>query len=205
MILHSVRREAKHMVKRQTVWLSTMMVLSLMLIGYYTLGAPATPSTQDVTTHGGSTSVIPTNANSASSGKTTTKAASSSQSATKTAATTVASDWFAQTSLDQMQSESKLIQTLQNEISDPHVSQAAASSAYQQLTTIQTQQAEANKIHDLLTSQFPDSLVIFNPQGQVHVWVEASSLIPTAAVKVIDLVSQTLGIQSNQVIVSAHA
>ncbi|MCI0183148.1 MAG: SpoIIIAH-like family protein [Acidibacillus sp.] len=190
------------MVKRQTVWLSTMMVLSLMLIGYYTLGTPASPSTQDVNASG-STSVVPTNANSLGATKTVAKTSTSTAPASKPTSS-LANDWFAQTSLDQMQSESKVIQTLQNEISDPHVSQAAASSAYSQLTAIQTQQAEANKIHDLLTSSYPDSLVIFNPQGEVHVWVEASSLSPTSAVKVIDLVSQTLGIQSNQVIVSAH-
>ena len=40
------------MVKRQTVWLSTMMVLSLMLIGYYTMnnGTPGAPGTASVTT-----------------------------------------------------------------------------------------------------------------------------------------------------------
>ncbi|PWI58789.1 SpoIIIAH-like family protein [Sulfoacidibacillus thermotolerans] len=192
------------MVKRQTVWLSTMMVLSLMLIGYYTLGTPPTSSTQAVHGHG-STSVISTATNPAGSTKSSTKTAITGGSTTKSTTTTAVSDWFAQTSLDQMQAESKLIQTLQNEISDPHVSQAAASAAYQQLTTIQTQQAEANKIHDLLTSEYPDSLVIFNPQGGVHVWVEANSLSPTEAVKVISLVAQTLGIQSNQVVVSAHA
>ncbi len=192
------------MVKRQTVWLSTMMVLSLMLIGYYTLGTPPT---------GGKNNTQGVTANPNLSGVTgrTVPAASTTTGQTMTTTKTAAvsggtpSDWFVQASLDQMQQQSKVIQTLQNMLSDPRISQGSASNAYQQLTTIQSQQESSSKIHDLLVGEgYPDSLVLFNPQNQIHIYVEAKSISSESAVKVINLVSQTLGMPSNQVIVTPH-
>ncbi len=195
------------MVKRQTVWLSTMMVLSLMLIGYYTLGTP--PSTSKNTALGGSANnnlsgvtghTVP--ASSTGIGQATNK---NNAATTPTSSKANPSDWFVQATLDQMQQQSKVIQTLQNMLSDPRISQSAANSAYQQLTTIQSEQESASKIHDLLVGEgYPDSLVLFNPQHQVHIYVEAKSITPTMAVKVINLVSETLGMPSNQVIVTPH-
>ncbi len=196
------------MVKRQTVWLSTMMVLSLMLIGYYTLGSPPTGSKTNGQNWFGTgvtgSTVVTTGAPQVSTTKNAT-AANNSAATNPSASSGIPSDWFVQASLNQSQQQSKVIQTLQNMLSDPRISQSAASSAYQQLTTIQSEQESASKIHDLLVGEgYPDSLVLFNPQNQVHVYVETKSITPVSAVKVINLVSQTLGIPSNQVIVTPH-
>ncbi|MHB1629818.1 MAG: SpoIIIAH-like family protein [Bacilli bacterium] len=197
------------MVKRQTVWLSTMMVFSLMLIGYYTLGTPPVPNTNTaqggghgVTTVGGAGATVPASISGKGHGKSTGTVTTSANSILSGQSP---SDWFVQASLDQSQSQSKVIQTLQQTLTNPKVSQQVASHAYTELTAIQTQAEQASRIHDLLVGQYPDSLVVFNPKNQVHVWVETQSLSPTAAVKVINLVAQTLGIQSNQVTVSPHA
>lgn len=122
-----------------------------------------------------------------------------------TSGTGQAGDWYAQMSMDQEKQESSLITTLQNTMANSHVSTADANRAYQELTTIQTQKMDANRVHDLLLGQYPDSLVIFNPTGSVQVYVQATSLTPEAAVQVINLVSQTLGVASNQVTVTPHA
>ncbi len=195
------------MVKRQTVWLSTMMVFSLMLIGYYTLGTPPIPNTSQGV---GPTATTVAGAGASVSASGSTKGNSKTPSTVTTSANSILSgqspsDWFVQASLDQSQAQSKVIQTLQQTLTNPKVSQQVASQAYTELTAIQTQTEEASRIHDLLVGQYPDSLVVFNPKNQVHVWVETQSLSPTAAVKVINLVAQTLGIQSNQVTVSPHA
>ncbi len=196
------------MVKRQTVWLSTMMVFSLMLIGYYTLGTPPVSNTAQGT--GSNAATVVGAGVSVPAGVTSKGSGSKSSGATTTSANGILSgqspsDWFVQASLDQSQAQSKVIQTLQQTLTNPKVSQQVASQAYSELTAIQTQAEQASRIHDLLVGQYPDSLVVFNPKNQVHVWVETKSLGPTAAVKVINLVAQTLGIQSNQVIVSPHA
>ncbi len=195
------------MVKRQTVWLSTMMVFSLMLIGYYTLGTPPTPNTAQgvgttATTVVGAGGSVSASGSGKGNGKTPSTVTTSANSILSGQSP---SDWFVQASLDQTQAQSKVIQTLQQTLTNPKVSQQVASQAYTELTAIQTQTEQASRIHDLLVGQYPDSLVVFNPKNQVHVWVETQSLSPTAAVKVINLVAQTLGIQSNQVTVSPHA
>lgn len=193
------------MVKRQTVWLSTMMVLSLMLIGYYTLGTPPANPASGGSGNSGSTVVQgqgPTQTKGAASGS----VPASSRPASGAAGSSSPSDWFVQYSMDQSNHQSKVIQTLETTLSDPRASQSVVSNAYQELTTIQTQQADASRIHDLLLGQgYPDSIVVYNPHNQVQVWVEARSLSPLQAVKVINLVAQTLGIPSNEVTVSAHA
>lgn len=189
------------MVKRQTVWLSTMMVLSLMLIGYYTLGTPPQGNTKTAAT-GVTTGIV-----GQAPGNTTAVPASTNAGQGMTGATgnNQGADWYALMSMDQQKHESALITTLQNIMASSRASSAEVNHAYQELTAIQTQTAEANRVHDLLLGQYPDSLTIFNPSGSVQVYVQATSLTPEAAVQVINLVSQTLGIPSNQVTVAPHA
>ncbi|MCY0876351.1 MAG: SpoIIIAH-like family protein [Firmicutes bacterium] len=191
------------MVKRQTVWLSTMMVLSLMLIGYYTLGTPPQSNTKSTTTGAGiTTGVVGQSTGGTPAVPTTTN---SGQALSGTSDSAQGSDWYALMSMDQQKHESALITTLQNTMASSRASSAEVNRAYQELTAIQTQTMEANRVHDLLLGQYPDSLTIFNPSGSVQVYVEAKSLTPEAAVEVINLVSQTLGISSNQVTVAPHA
>nr|NNM91012.1 hypothetical protein [Bacilli bacterium] len=184
------------MVKRQTVWLSTMMILSLMLIGYYTLGTPpiTTHSNLNATTTKGTTVV--------------TKSIKPSQTVVASQSTShlSPSDWFVQTELDEQNKQQRLMQTYENTMSDPRASNAVVTTAYQQLTSLQTQQVNATRVHDELVGEgYPDSIVIFNPNHTVTVYVEAQQLSPTAAVNVINLVSETLGTQSNQIVVTPHA
>lgn len=201
------------MVKRQTVWLSAMMVFSLMLIGYYTLGTPPAKNTattgagtQGATVvEGGSgqTSTVPASTSGSGSAKAVTTTAHNAATGT---AQTQPSDWFLQYSMNQASAQGKLIHTLEAAISDPRASSTEVSQAYRELTTLQTQQENANRVHDLLLGAgYPDSLVVFEPHNQVHVYVEASSLTPLQAVKAINLVAQTLGVQSNLVTVSSHS
>lgn len=198
------------MVKRQTVWLSTMMVLSLMLIGYYTLGTPPAQTGKSAGITPSSTPTVVTGSpttgtsigNTASKSKTNTTPAST----TVNGASTSPSDWFVQTALDQQNHQQRLMQTYESTMSDPRASNQVVSAAYQELTALQTQQVNATRVHDELVGQgYPDSLVIFNPNNDVHVYIQASKLTPTAAVQVINLVSQTLGVQSNMVTVTPHA
>jgi stage III sporulation protein AH len=183
-------------VKRQTVWLSTMMVLSLMVIGYVTLGTP--PQTHAP----GTTPVTRTTVVGGAGGGGTTPPASHTG-AVKANAT--ASDWFTQMSLDESKKQSHLVQTLEQTLANPRASNSIVAQAFAELSGIQTQQIQASKVHDELVAQgYPDSIVIFNPKGRVHVYVEASFLTPKAAVLAINLVSQALGVQSNLITISPH-
>ena len=185
------------MVKRQTVWLSTMMVLSLMLIGYYTLGTPPTQSTKGAAGVRGSSNVAV--------GVSGSVPASATGGVQTGVTSQQPSDWFLQMSMGQNKASQAVIQTLQATIGDQRASNQAVSKAYEELTAIQTQEASATRVHDLLLGyNYPDSLVLFNKNGDVHVYVEASTLQPADAVQIINLVSSTLGVQSNHVIVTPH-
>ncbi len=202
------------MVKRQTVWLSTMMVFSLMLIGYYTLGTPtaSTPKSNTGTT-GNNSAVVSTGpatgtlpASTQVGGKAMTTVGSSKGTPTTSASSQQPSDWFVQTTMNMTNSQEKVIQVLQNTLSDPRANNLAVSKAFEELTALQTQTANAQKVHaELQADGYPDSVVIFNPHNTVHVYVEASSITPEAAVRVINLASQTLGVQSNLITVSSHS
>lgn len=103
-------------------------------------------------------------------------------------------------------SQSKLIQTLQSTIGDPRASNTVVSQAYSELNAIQSQQLAEGKVHEqLLGAGYPDSVVIYNPHGRIHVYVQASKLTPLQAVSIINTVSQTTGVQSNLITVTAHA
>ncbi len=199
------------MVKRQTVWLSTMMVLSLMLIGYYTLGTPPaqTGKSAGTTSSGTPTVVTGSSPTGNATGTTVTKTKTTTTPASTTVNNTASaspSDWFVQSALDQQNHQQRLMQTYESTMSDPRASNQVVSAAYQELTALQTQQVNATRVHDELVGQgYPDSLVIFNPNNDVHIYVQASQLSKMAAVEVINLVSQTLGVQSNMVTVTPHA
>lgn len=190
------------MVKRQTVWLSTMMVLSLMVIGYYTLGTPtAQPQGQKANT-GIQTTVQGSGINSPVGGNTT---SSRTAVTTNAAAASQPSDWFIKLAYDQNNLQEQTTQQLQGEIANPRVSSAAVTTAYNELTALQTQTAGANKVHDMLLGlHYPDSIVLYEPHGRIQVYVESASLTPEAAVEIINLVSQALGVQSNLITVTPH-
>ncbi len=203
-------KERSTLVKRQTVWLSAMMVFSLMLIGYYTLGtAPATPGGNSVSINGGSSGTPQTSVSAGSSGtKVTTSPAASTpvKSQTVPVSSNSASDWFVSMQMNLENSQSKLIQTLQSTIGDPRASNTVVSQAYSELNALQSQQAAEGKVHEqLVGAGYPDSVVIYNPHGRIHVYVQASKLTALQAVSIINTVSQTTGVQSNLITVSAHA
>lgn len=195
------------MVKRQTVWLSTMMVLSLMVIGYYTLGTPASPNSAPTAAGGGSPSVTTTVANGGAAQ--TVSGSGAKTTSAGTAATIPAggqpSDFFVQMAFSQSKDWQQTTERLEGEIANPRLGSAAVARAYSQLTVLQEQQQNVNKVHDMLVGMhYPDSIVLYEPQGRVHVYVESGSLSPEAAVQIINLVAQTLGVQSNLVTVTPH-
>jgi stage III sporulation protein AH len=183
------------MVKRQTVWLSTMMVLSLMLIGYYTLG---TPPAQNTATGNGSNGP---------SGTTVTTGAPTDGLTGNNSTGTTPSDWFASATLEQNNKLSQVITTLQSEVTDTRLTSTQVAAVWQKISALQQQKRLTSEVHDTLIGQgYRDSIVYFAPNGQsVRVIVEASKLDPMDAVKVINTVSSLIGIQANQVYVKAQA
>ncbi len=200
------------MVKRQTVWLSTMMVLSLMLIGYYTVnngagsGTSSTTGTDSITTAeapaGNSTSTSTNSTSSASSGQANTV---SSQKSGQTV------DWFAESKTTQQQKFAQQDEVYKTIISSDRSTNAQVVQAQQadnQLTAIEGAVAQAQDA--VLAEGFSDCVIFptTDPKtGQVtkvSVYVQTNNLTSDQAVKVMNVVSQNMGISINNIVVHEH-
>lgn len=192
------------MVKRQTVWLSTMMVLSLMLIGYYTMNNPASPASTTPTNPSSTTQTTnPTSGTQATGADTT----SSSSAGTSTSATaTSGSDWFTneQTLVDQ---------ALSQQIDSLKAVMANNNSSPDQVATAAKQEGQAESLYTSL-QQATQAIIadgyksaVISPdksQQTFEVYVETSSLQKDDAIKIMNIVSQQLDVSMLNISVKAH-
>ncbi len=210
------------MVKRQTVWLSTMMVLSLMLIGYYTMSnQSATTSTDNgaggptVTTSvntPGSTG-LPTGTTPSTSQGHTGQAVSGGQSNQQQTASQTTSqssnsnDWFIgqQTLLDQHMSEQ--ISNLQAVIANNNASTDAIGQAEQSLQKLENLKGNLAEARDAIIGDgFKECVIVPTAtNAQMQVYVKASALASSDVIKIMNIVSQQLDIPMVNVVVTTHA
>ena len=201
------------MVKRQTVWLSTMMVLSLMLIGYYTMnsnsGLPAQSSSGPDAT---ATSVIPAPQQPDASGGAQTgsgaqTAGNSTGTSGQSALTPTSTDWYIdqQTKLDDQMSQQ--MDRLRTVLSNNNASSDQLSQAEQQLKQLQTLQGELQNARDMVVANgFKDCVIIpVGDYSKVTVYVKASKLSPDQAVQIMHTVSEQLNISAANVSVSVKS
>lgn len=212
------------MVKRQTVWLSTMMVLSLMLIGYYTMNnEPGTPASgsQDATS-----AVTPDTSGSAQStagdtqttaGNTQTTAGSTQKSdgnnpgstdnskGTSTAAGS--SDWYVEYQTQLNQDMDQQIDTYSKLLTNSNATEAQLSQAQQQLTNLKQLQGGIGNAHDMIVAKgYKDCVIVPNKDyTKFTVYVKTSKLSADQAVQIMHIVSQQLNISAINVNVSAKA
>ncbi|WDL97024.1 SpoIIIAH-like family protein [Alicyclobacillus sp. ALC3] len=205
------------MVKRQTVWLSTMMVLSLMLIGYYTMNSGAQTATTK--TSGGpsvtTSTVSPqasntTTGNAASSAGGTKTGTSGSQSGSTSGATTPTSgtDWFTNYQTQVEQNIAKKEGVAEQIIGSSSSSTAQINQAQQQLRQYMNLDGAMMQARQAILGEGYKNCVIVpneNPQGLTQVYVQTKKLTPTNAVKVMNIVSQQMNVPMNQIVVHEHA
>lgn len=208
------------MVKRQTVWLSTMMVLSLMLIGYYTVnnGAGGTTSTtggaDSVTTSGapgtdsGSGSSQASGSGS-STGQSDSSSSTSGQSNTNTK--TSDNDWFITSRTTQEQKLAQQDDMYKEIISSDKSSNAQVVQAQQedkQLTAIEGAMGQARDA--VLAEGYPDCVIFPTTDTKtgvvtkVQVYVKADKLTNDKAIQIMNVVSQNMGIGINNIVVHEH-
>lgn len=197
------------MVKRQTVWLSTMMVLSLMLIGYYTMNneSSLTTTSSNGTSVVTSTTAVP-GSNSTSGNQTTANRTSGSQNtAAATGTPTTTTDWFVnmQTQLDTEMT--KQIDAEEQILANNNASAQELSQAEDKLRQLQNGQgALANAKEMILAKGYQDCVIVPSTNGnQVVVYVKASQLSNTKAVELMNIVSQQLNVSASNVIVKIKA
>src|ERR1700730_17749576 len=152
------------MVKRQTVWLSTMMVLSLMLIGYYTVNTNTTTTTNTPDLGIG---VNTTGTSDKTSVQTDTTAADSSK--------LTGSDYFAQLRMDAANQESRQQDQLTQIKLDTKASSQDVEAASQKLDQLNAAQAKIATLEDTIKGLgFKDAVIIQN-QDSYRITVESAS------------------------------
>jgi stage III sporulation protein AH len=204
------------MVKRQTVWLSTMMVLSLMLIGYYTMNNQTTPTSVGTgttavptgdTVVGSSTS--PTTVSGATTVAKNSSPASTTAGQTSTAAmgTTPmsATDWYVNTESEIKQNFSQKLDELQAIIANTSSSQSQLTSATQALNQLQDLQGNLeNATEAVLSDGYKECVIVpdNNTGSTFNVYVSTSKLASTDAVKIMNAVSTTMDVPMANIRVS---
>lgn len=192
------------MVKRQTVWLSTMMVLSLMLIGYYTMNNQST-STTAATGNDVSTSITTSagTSNQASSG-------SGQDNSTTTSTNTsnpTGSDWYVSMQTSQDQQMAQKIETDQAVLANNNASSDQLAKAQQDLTALRNEQGQLANAKDMILGHgYQDCVIVPNKDNsKVIVYVKASKLSNSQAVEIMNIVSQQLNMSAADVVVQVKA
>lgn len=197
------------MVKRQTVWLSTMMVLSLMLIGYYTMNNETSTTTTSNSTSV-ATTTVPSSTNStggstnnAASGSTDNNTTSSNATHSTSATQTSSSDWYVnmQTTLDTQMA--KEIDTERAVLANNNSSSDQLAQAEQKLRTLQAEQGGLQSAKDMVVGMgYQDCVIVPNSDNtKVIVYVKANKLSQTQAVQIMNKVSQELNLSAANVVV----
>jgi stage III sporulation protein AH len=196
------------MANRQTVWLSTMMILSLMLIGYYTVGQniqPVPTTAKDTVTQ----TEKPDTDKEGSAKKNTdnTNAGKKDESAAKDnqEQTNAPSDFFASAELQQKKLLSEQIAELQDKIANNKTSSDEAAKAQKQMEELQTLSDKQDAIVEQIKAEgFPDAIVSKEDTGIYKVTVQAQDLNPNQVVKIMSIVKSQLNVPTSNVIVSYH-
>lgn len=203
------------MVKRQTVWLSTMMVLSLMLIGYYTMNNESSMTTSSTTGNSSVTTVSGDPGNAATTSNQTSSNQAASTASNSTASTsgtpggtpTTTTDWFVnmQTNLDTQMTQQ--IDAEEQVLSNNNASADQLSQAEDKLRVLQTEQGSLSNAKEMILGKgYKDCVIVPSASGgQVVVYVKASKMTNTDAVAIMNIISQQLNTSASNVVVKMKA
>ncbi|MBL0388139.1 SpoIIIAH-like family protein [Tumebacillus sp. ITR2] len=180
------------MAKRQTIWLSTMMVLSLMLIGFYTVNN----NVKEVSTD-------PTQAT-ATDTKTADKAAADKAAKGGDKAVMEPSDYFISYHLEESQKASAEAERLQTVIANDKTPAEQVEKAKKDLENLNNNQDKFDKVIDLIMAEgYPDAIIEMK-DDKVNVTVQSADLDKKKAVKIMGIVAKEMGVSSAKVVVGKH-
>lgn len=170
------------MAKRQTIWLSTMMVLSLMLIGFYTVN----------------NNVEPVNTDPAQT------ASQQDKGGEEQPVVAEGSDFFIKMHLDAQEKFSARVEELNNLIASGKDA-TEVEKAKKELETMNNLDEKIESTIDLITAEgYPDAFIEAKDNNKFHVTVQAQDLDKMKAVKIIGIVAKEMGVSSSKVIVEKH-
>jgi stage III sporulation protein AH len=191
-------------VKRQTVWLSTMMVLSLMLIGYYTMNGSqnqgSDTSDATITTTAGDNGKDNTKDSSKTQAKTDENGAGQTDKSTHQT-TSGTEDWFISQQTQVNQQLTKMEDTYKNIITNTKSPNSQVAHAQEAMQILENVRGGILNAHDAIVNEgFKDCVLypVFDSKTgaltKVNVYVKADKLSADQAVKVMNVVHQQLNI-----------
>lgn len=197
------------MANKQTVWLSTMMILSLMLIGYYTVGQniQPIPSAQDTLGKDGTTPAKEEAGQTGNGEKTSPQTESSSQPSSQgpQAQGDNSSDFFVAYQLEEKRRLSQELAQLQEKIANEKTPADEVAKAQKKMEELQSLADKQSTIVQLIQAEgFPDAIVTQEENGSYKVIVQAQDLRNDQVVKILSIVKEQLNAPASQVTVSYH-
>lgn len=195
------------MANRQTVWLSTMMILSLMLIGYYTVGQniQPIPTAKDAVSKD-DTAKAPEPAqttvdNKKQDGADTKGTADKQDQATGTEA----SDYFIAYHLKEKNRIAEEIANLQNKITNVKTPSDEVAKAQKQVEELQALTEKQEMIVQQIQAEgYPDAIVTKGDADTYKVVVQAQDLKNEEVVKIMSIIKNQLNVLPADVVVSYH-
>lgn len=170
------------MAKRQTIWLSTMMVLSLMLIGFYTVNNNVEPVNTDQ-------------------GQTSNQGEKENERPTSAAE---GDDFFIKQHLDAQEKFSQRVEELNNLIASGKDA-GEVDKAKKELESMNNLDEKIENTIELITLEgYPDAFIEAKENNKFHVTVQAQELDRNKAVKIMGIVAKEMQISSSKVSVAAH-
>lgn len=193
------------MAKRQTVWLSTMMILSLMVIGYYTVDDTLKPV--PTATDGGKKMERPQDNNApkdsqAGGGSKENGPKEQGKAADPKQAATTDSDWFAEQYIKNETDYHRKVEQLQQVIADSKTSTEQKAKAEQELKALSEFYDKAEKAENKVMAEGFGEALVTRDNGRVTVTVLANELSKEQAAKIFMIVSKELNIPASQIDVS---
>ncbi|GAX90908.1 SpoIIIAH-like family protein [Effusibacillus lacus] len=186
------------MANRQTVWLSTMMILSLMVIGYYTVDdtlKPVPTSSTENAKNQDQTKTPDPKDNSNDSTK-------NQNNGTEKKQTMTGADWFGEQIANREVTYYKQAEELQKVIADAKTSTEQKVKAEQELKAMQDFYQKAEQAENKVIAEGFAEALVTKDKERVTVTVQAPELSKEQAAKIYSIVSKELGIPAHQITVS---
>jgi stage III sporulation protein AH len=191
------------MAKRQTVWLSTMMILSLMVIGYYTVDdslKPIPTSTTQGVKDSANPAKTPDTPKTDSKGQTDQKGQPDQKGQTDKNAS-AQNDWFFTQMMKQEQDRSAKTEQLQKVMADSKTSPEDKMKAEKEMKALEDFMAKAETAAEKVIQEGFEDALVTQDSSQFTVTVLAAQLSKEQAAKIYNIVSKELNVPVSKITV----
>jgi stage III sporulation protein AH len=191
------------MAKRQTVWLSTMMILSLMVIGYYTVDDTLQPvPTAGQTEQTAKDLTKQEQPNTKQEQPKNEKQSDTGKPSVDEKQTSYASDWFIEQFMKQEKDYFARVEQLQKVIADGATSTDEKAKAEKEMRELNEFSEKSDKVADKIMEAGFEEALVTKDNSRINVTVQARELSKEQVAKIYMIVSKELSVPASQIVVS---